>query len=144
MIKYKLNCKRCKKSFDSWFSSSKEYEKLKKLNLIDCSHCKSTQVTKSLMAPNIVNFSPENLNSKNNDEERLAKVKKKIINYQNYIKKNLEYVGENFAYEARSIHYGSKKKLKGIFGKATKNQIKDLNDEGIETHTFPWIENKEN
>ena len=35
MIKYKLKCKRCKKSFDSWFSSSKEYEKLKKINLIE-------------------------------------------------------------------------------------------------------------
>ena len=37
-----------------------------------------------------------------------------------------------------------KKKTKGIFGKATKDQIKDLSDEGIQTHTFPWIENKEN
>ena len=37
-----------------------------------------------------------------------------------------------------------KKKLKGIFGKATKEQIQDLNDEGIETHTIPWIENKDN
>ena len=89
MIKYKLNCKRCKKSFDSWFSSSKEYEKLKKINLIDCNYCKSTQVTKSLMAPNVVNFSTENLNPKNSDEVRLAKIKKKIINYQRYIKSKI-------------------------------------------------------
>ena len=30
MIKYKLNCKNCEISFDSWFASSQEYEKLKK------------------------------------------------------------------------------------------------------------------
>ena len=41
-------------------------------------------------------------------------------------------------------HPGSKRKLKGIFGKATKEQIQDLNDEGIETQTIPWIENKDN
>ena len=32
MIKYKLNCKNCEFSFDSWFASSKEYEKLKKIS----------------------------------------------------------------------------------------------------------------
>ena len=144
MIKYKLICKKCKKSFDSWFSSSKEYEKLKKLKLIDCNYCNSKHITKSLMAPNVVNFSSENLNYQNSDKERLVKVRKKINNYQNFIKNNFKYVGENFAYEARSIHYNKKKKLKGIFGKATKEQIQDLNDEGIETHTIPWIENKDN
>ena len=30
MIKYKLICKDCELSFDSWFASSTEYEKLKK------------------------------------------------------------------------------------------------------------------
>ena len=78
MIKYKLICKKCKKSFDSWFSSSKEYEKLKKLKLIDCNYCNSTHITKSLMAPNVVNFSSENLNYQNSDKERLVKVRKKL------------------------------------------------------------------
>ena len=55
-----------------------------------------------------------------------------------------EYVGENFAYEARSIHYNTKKKLKGIYGKATNDEIKSLNDEGIETQTIPWIKDKDN
>ena len=37
-----------------------------------------------------------------------------------------------------------RKKTKGIYGNATKNQIKELHDEGIETHSFPWIEDKKN
>jgi len=31
MIKYLLNCKNCNLEFESWFASSKEYDKLKKL-----------------------------------------------------------------------------------------------------------------
>ena len=55
MIKYNLSCKNCRNTFDSWFSSSKEYEKLKKLNYINCHECNSFDVEKSLMTPSIVN-----------------------------------------------------------------------------------------
>ena len=55
MIKYNLICKSCKKSFDSWFASSKEYEKLKKLKHINCYSCNSQDIDKSLMSPNVLN-----------------------------------------------------------------------------------------
>ena len=144
MIKYKLLCKKCKKSFDSWFSSSKEFEKLKKIKLINCNYCNSTKVVKSLMAPNVLNNLNESSYAKNKEEEKLKYFKNKMKKYQKFIKNNLEYVGENFTYEARSIHYNSKKKTKGIYGKATKEQVKELNEEGIEIQTIPWIEDKEN
>ena len=144
MIKYKLDCKNCKKKFDSWFSSSKEFEKLKKMKLLTCKYCDSTNVIKSPMAPNVLN----NLNlpseCKNKDIDKIRNVKKKIKNYQKFIKNNLNYVGENFAYEARSIHYNSQKKTKGIYGKATKQEVKELREEGIETHTIPWVDDKDN
>ena len=60
MIKYKLICQECKKSFDSWFPSSKEFEKLKKMELINCNYCNSLKVNKSLMAPNIASKSNKN------------------------------------------------------------------------------------
>ncbi len=71
-------------------------------------------------------------------------VKKKLIEYQKFVKENFEYVGENFAYEARSIHYSKKKNKKNIFGKASIDDVKELKEEGIETSTIPWIEDKEN
>ena len=74
----------------------------------------------------------------------MKKINKKIKEYQKFIKKNFVYVGKNFAYEARSIHYSNKKKDKGIFGTATKDEIKELKDEGINTETIPWIEDKNN
>ena len=145
MIKYKLICKSCKKSFDSWFSSSKEFEKLKKMKLLNCNYCNSLRVTKSLMAPNVLNnIKSDFQNKKNNDEKKFIFFKKEIKKYQNFIKKNLKYVGENFAYEARSIHYNSKKKSKGIYGKASKEEIKELREEGIETHVIPWVKDKDN
>ncbi len=140
MIKYLLNCKNCNLEFESWFASSKEFDKLKKLKLLNCQECSSKEIEKSLMRPNIANsnFKIENESNVN------KKIKKKLFEYQNFIKKNFEYVGENFAYEARSIHFSKKKNKKNIYGKASINDVKELNDEGIETSSIPWIETKDN
>ena len=51
MILYKLICKDCEVSFDSWFSSSGEYEKLKKKKFLNCHACDSLNVQKTLMSP---------------------------------------------------------------------------------------------
>ena len=142
MIKYQLNCKNCELSFDSWFASSKEYEKLKKKNLLNCHVCNSQQVEKSLMAPKLINKPISK--SFDNQNLKLKKISNKIKEYQKFIKNNFEFVGKNFAYEARSIHYNNKKNIKGIYGEATKEEIKELKEEGIKTKIIPWIEDKSN
>ena len=143
MIKYKLTCKDCDLKFDSWFSSSKEFDKLKKINLINCTRCNSLKVKKTPMSPMVLNSSIRKANEDLN-QKKIRKFKNKIRKYQKFIKNNFEYVGENFAYEARSIHYDTKKKSKGIYGKATNDEVKSLNEEGIETQTIPWIKDKDN
>ena len=94
------------------------------------------------MAPNILN-SVSNIEKKAVNKKR-QNIKKKILEFQNFIKENFENVGDDFAYKARSLHYNNKKKQKGIYGNASKKQIKELQEEGIETETFPWIEDKNN
>ena len=141
MIKYKLKCKKCTKSFDSWFSSSIEFERIKKLKLLNCNFCKSKNIDKTLMAPNLKS---KNSNEININQNNFKELKKQIRNYQNFIKKNFKYVGDSFAYEARSIHYSNKKGGKGIFGRAKIKDIKELNEEGINTHVLPWFQDKEN
>ena len=142
MIKYKLVCKNCDLSFDSWFASSKEYEKLKKRQLLNCHKCNSKKIEKSLMAPKLMNrFQLKNDVQKN---LRFKKINKKIKEYQNFIKNNFEYVGKNFAYEARSIHYKNKKNDKGIYGTASREEIIELREEGINAESIPWIEDKKN
>ena len=141
MIKYKLFCRNCNLKFDSWFASSNEYERLKKKQLLSCHKCNSINVEKTIMAPQLINKS-------NRDEkikiEKYNKVKKKIMGYQKFIKENFKFVGDNFAYEARSIHYNSKKKSKGIYGSASKEDLKELKEEGIDTQIIPWVDEKEN
>ncbi len=141
MIKYKLICKSCDLSFDSWFASSLEYDKLKKKNFLSCHKCNSKKVEKNLMTPGVIRELPKENNKK---DLRNTEINKKIREYQKFIKKNFDYVGENFAFEARSIHYGENKKKKNIFGTATSKEIKELSEEGIETETIPWIEDKNN
>ena len=142
MIKYKLACKNCDLTFDSWFASSKEYEKLKNKNLLNCHNCNSNKVEKTLMAPKLINKSDIKIQERNNS--KFKKINKKIQEYQKFIKNNFDYVGKNFAYEARSIHYNDKKKRKGIYGTASKDEIKELKEEGIKTETIPWIDDKNN
>ena len=86
------------------------------------------------MAPSIISL-------KNNKDN---KIKKRILEFQKFINNNFENVGDDFAYKARSIHYTNKKRSKGIYGNATKKQINELREEGIETQIFPWIEDNNN
>tara|TARA_B110001452_G_scaffold94244_1_gene77818 strand:- start:1498 stop:1899 length:402 start_codon:yes stop_codon:yes gene_type:complete len=132
----------CKLSFDSWFASSKEYEKLKKKDYLKCHQCGSLKVEKNLMSPNVIKSKTSN--SKIKQIYKYNKIKKKIAEYQKFIEKNFEYVGENFAYEARSIHYGNKKKSKNIYGSVSNDELKELKEEEIDIEVIPWIENKNN
>ena len=140
MIKYKLFCKDCSVNFDSWFSSSSEFEKVKRLKLLNCVKCGSKSISKSLMAPNIMKTK-----NKSNliDSSKKLKIKNKLREYQKFIKNNFQYVGDNFTYEARSIHYG-KKETKNIYGNASLQDIKELKEEGIDTDIVPWVKNSDN
>ena len=141
MIKYRLLCNNCSNNFDSWFATSKEYEKLKKLKLFNCPICNSVNIKKSLMAPSVINKK----NSKNHlNLQKYREVKNKLKEYKKFIEKNFEYVGDNFAYEARAINYKNRKKKKGIYGTASIDEVKELLEEGIETEVVPWINDKEN
>tara|TARA_Y100001936_G_C15947873_1_gene598444 strand:- start:75 stop:503 length:429 start_codon:yes stop_codon:yes gene_type:complete len=142
MIKYSLICNKCDLTFESWFASSNEFEKLKKRKFLNCHNCGSLDVKKSLMAPSLIN-NKKNQNYEK-DTKKLNKIKKTLQEYQKFIKNNFKYVGDNFAYEARSIHYNNKKKEKGIYGTASKKDLEDLREEGIETKMIPWIEDDKN
>ena len=93
------------------------------------------------MSPNLANTK-----NKKNEEEKIKfnKLMKKLKDYTDFVKKNFEYVGDNFSYEARLIHYTNKKRKKGIYGNASLKDVKELKEEGIESEIIPWIENKEN
>ena len=140
MIKYLLKCNK-KHEFESWFSESKEFEKLKKKNLISCIFCQSKKVDKSIMSPNIVG--KEKIVEKTFNYQEFNKIKKDLLNIRKYVEKNFEFVGDKFPREVREIYYDNKKS-KNVYGTATLEERLELEDEGIELASIPWIENKKN
>ena len=138
MIKYNLICK-CGNTFESWFSSSSEFDFLCKKKLMKCIYCESSSVKKTVMAPNL--SSKSNKVFKKTKLEK--KIKKQLLDFRKYIEKNCKNVGENFTREARSIHY-DKKTSQSIYGKATAEEATELLEEGIEVATIPWVDKLEN
>ena len=138
MIKYNLICI-CEKSFESWFSSSAEYDLLRRKKYLSCIYCNSNLVKKSIMAPNL--YGKSNVLSKEIKLEK--KLKNQLIEFRRYVVKNCENVGDNFAQEARSIYYDNKTS-KGIYGKATPEETSELLEEGIDVVSLPWVKKTDN
>tara|TARA_A100001015_G_scaffold205722_1_gene230020 strand:+ start:680 stop:1102 length:423 start_codon:yes stop_codon:yes gene_type:complete len=140
MIKYNLKC-RNDHEFESWFSNSKEYEKLNKKGFLECIYCSSKEISKSIMAPTILNSKKEDkkieINNQNFKDE-----KNKLLNLRKYIEKNFDYVGKDFSKKVREVYYDKKNK-KAIYGKATPEERKELAEEGIDLLSIPWV-NKDN
>ncbi len=139
MIKYNLECS-CGETFESWFQNSSEYEKLLKKNLINCYICGSSKtVKKSIMAPSVAT-SKTSVIQKDSEQKKefLKNVKSKIRELNDYVAKNAEYVGDKFVSEVRSIHYDKKQK-RNIYGNATLEETKELQEEGIDVATIPWV-----
>ena len=140
MIKYNLKCKN-KHNFESWFSDSGEFEKLKKNKMIECVICKTKLIEKSIMSPNVLSKEQKNFNSKS--IKNIKKLKNDLLNIRNFVEKNFEYVGKDFPREVRNIYYDSKKN-KNIYGEATPEETEELKEEGIDVSSIPWVDKKEN
>ena len=136
MIKYNLICDN-EHEFESWFSDSLEFEKLKNKKLLECIYCSSKRIEKSIMSPMISNSN--NLELPNNKFEReFFKEKKRLKQIRKYIEKNYEYVGKNFSKKVREIYYDKKSK-KTIYGTTTPKEREELAEEGIDLLSIPWI-----
>ena len=136
MIKYNLICDN-EHEFESWFSDSLKFEKLKKKKLLECIYCSSKKIEKSIMSPMISNSN--NLDFPNNKFEReLLKEKKRLKQIRKYIEENYEYVGKNFSKKVREIYYDKKSK-KTIYGTTTPKEREELTEEGIDLLSIPWI-----
>ena len=105
-------------------------KKQKESNLLIYGAINNLLIKQNILAPRLINHKSKTDEKINLD--KYNKVKKTITDYQKFIKDNLKYVGDNFAYEARSIHYNGKKKTKGIYGNASKEDLKELKEEGID------------
>lgn len=88
-------------------------------------------------------MSPQVVGSKKKADDNQQKkffqnVQKKLTELREYVEKNAEYVGDNFASEVRSIHY-DKKNVRSIYGRTSLKENKELVEEGIEINSIPWV-----
>tara|TARA_B100000242_G_scaffold284867_1_gene248662 strand:- start:47 stop:469 length:423 start_codon:yes stop_codon:yes gene_type:complete len=140
MIKYNLKCNN-NHEFESWFSDSLEFDKLKKRKLLECIYCSSKKIKKSIMAPMISGNIKKNSHLENLTKN-LKIEKNRLLKIREYIEKNYEYVGKNFSNKVREIYY-DKKNNKMIYGTTSLKEREELAEEGIDLISIPWID-KEN
>ena len=141
MIKYNLKCHN-DHEFESWFSNSQEFDKLKKKNLLECIYCNSVAITKSIMSPMISNSKIKNEKQIEINHNSIKKEKRKLLELRKYIEKNFDYVGKDFSKKVREVYYDKKNK-KAIYGTTTPKEREELSEEGIDLFSIPWL-NKDN
>ena len=140
MIKYNLKCHN-DHEFESWFSNSKEYDKLNKKRLLECIYCSSKKINKSIMSPMISGLKNKNQQIEILDKE-FQNEKNKLLQLRKFIEKNFDYVGKDFSKKVREVYYDKKSK-KAIYGTTTTEEREELAEEGIDLFSIPWV-NKDN
>ena len=140
MIKYNLKCEN-NHEFESWFSSSDEFDNLNKKKLLECIYCSSKSIEKSIMAP-MVSLVNDNNKELNRLENILKDEKNKLLELRTYVEKNFEFVGDNFSKKVREVYYDKKNK-RTFYGTTTPEERKELENEGIDLLTIPGV-NKDN
>ena len=140
MIKYNLKCEN-NHEFESWFSNSEEYDKLDKKKLLECIYCSSKKINKSIMAPMISSSKNKNKETEINYRD-FRNEKKTLLRLRKYIESNFDYVGKDFSKKVREVFYDKKSK-KAIYGTTTPEERKELEEEGIDLMSIPWV-NKDN
>jgi len=165
MIVFDLKCDNAH-VFEAWFGSSAGYEEQKERGLVECPTCGSTDISKAIMAPNVGAKSnqksmslldvapladvepaapvaaPAPTVSKQAPETIPAELQeaaeKFIDGMRKHVQDNCDYVGNEFAEEARKIHYGESEE-RGIFGEATADETAELLEEGVEILPLPGV-----
>lgn len=141
MIKYALKCEN-NHGFEAWFGDSCAYEDQNEKGLIECPYCGSVRIDKAIMAPNIRTSKSKNADAPiiNQPELLPSEIAKAYSQIKSHIEKNYDYVGKNFAEEARAIHAGvSEERL--IYGETSPKEAVELIEEGVPIAPIPPLAN---
>lgn len=131
MILFTLRCA-SGHEFEAWFRDGDSFEAQQQAGEITCPDCGNGKVEKALMAPNL------GRSHKKGPPLSPAQMRAALVELRRQVETNCDYVGERFAEEARKIHYGEVD-AHGIYGEATKEESRELADEGISFGQIPWI-----
>jgi hypothetical protein len=134
MICYNLKCARAHE-FEAWFRSSAAYDEQRRAGQVGCAVCGATEVEKAVMAPALMapaaSPAPSLTTPASPAEAALAALRRKI-------ETTSDYVGREFAAEARRIHDGDRAE-RAIWGEASLDDARALKDDGIPVAPIPWM-----
>ncbi len=137
MIRFALKCENDHR-FESWFQSGAAFDALLARDMVVCPDCGSTVVTKDLMAPKVGAKRPaEELPQQvtNAPDPDLADAIRKL---RDHVERNSDYVGGNFAREARAMHVGDTPH-RPIYGEVDKKEAQSLAEDGVPALPLPFI-----
>ena len=162
MIKYQLICDKSHE-FEGWFGDSAAFESQQESGLLTCPVCGSADVRRALMAPNLASpktrktdlaerqpsAQPEPQPQPQAPQQasaalppaaarKMQELMSEMRALQTKIREECRDVGNDFAEEARKIHYGEVEP-EGIYGQATAEEREALDEEGIEIMDMPWL-----
>jgi hypothetical protein len=145
MIRYALKCE-INHQFESWFQSGDAFDKLRDARLLICPDCGTAVVDRAMMAPPVQGTGksePVVVQSQEDvplhaltapaspAEAAMKELKRKI-------QQNSEYVGKDFATEARKIHDGDAPE-RSIYGEASKDDARKLVEDGVPVAPLPFF-----
>lgn len=137
MIRYRLKCDKGHE-FDSWFASSGAYDRLLGAGHVACAICGSARVEKALMAPSVSGTeapeAPEAALAAPAPQDALAE---KLAAWRRHVEANSDYVGLEFAREARAMHEGDAP-ARAIWGEAKPDEARALIEDGVPVAPLPF------
>ncbi len=135
MILYQLTCSNSH-LFEAWFCDSATFDAQSAAGDIDCPYCGDNHVNKVPMAPHVASGKESGDNSQVRAQEVAEKILEAVDKIRGEVEEKCDYVGDQFAEEARRMHYGETE-AHDIYGEATLEESNELDEEGIEHSRIP-------
>lgn len=145
MIQYALKCSNGH-TFDSWFQSAAAYDKLASTGMVTCAVCGCADVEKAIMTPRVrpareavaQTIAPMPEAETIDVAAPAPDIEKVLAELRRKVEENSDYVGKDFASEARKIHLGDAPE-RAIYGEAKPDEAQALIDDGVPVAPLPFV-----
>lgn len=134
MIRFSLHCDHGHE-FEGWFRDNADFDRQSERKLVSCPVCNSPEIQKSLMAPAVSTSRSKEQVAIAIDEAQ-KQVLEQMRELSRTVRENADYVGDQFAEEARKIHFGETE-ARGIYGEASKEDVHSLIEDGVDVMPLP-------
>lgn len=137
MIVFELMCSNGHR-FEMWFPNGAAYDTQTAAGNVACPYCDDNRIAKAPMAPRVARSLAKPDTRAEKEQAVAAGLSQAVKELSRHVRETCDYVAGDFPEEAKRIHYGESEK-RGIYGEASRKEVTELKDEGIDIHRIPWI-----